>query len=121
MIRPISPGVIVAIAIAATGAVEGSQAATDEPSIFALDAAPSRGPAGARAVIVVFSDFQCPYCADGRAFMDAVLRAYGDDVRLVFKQWPLPSHPQARLAAAAALAARAQGHFWEMHDGLFES
>ena len=51
--------------------------------------------------------------------MEAILKAYPKDVRLVYKQFPLPSHPHAKMAAAAALAAQAQGKFWPMHDKLF--
>ena len=48
-----------------------------------------------------------------------IAERYGDSVRHVFKQLPLPMHPQARLGAEASLCANAQGKFWEMHDWLF--
>jgi len=50
-----------------------------------------------------------------------VLEAYPKQVRLVFKQYPLPYHIHARTAALAALAARRQKKFWEMHDRIFEN
>jgi protein-disulfide isomerase len=83
------------------------------------DGAPARGPGEAPVTIVEFADFQCPFCARTAPLLDAVLRAYGDRVRLVFKHFPIDSHAYARGAALAALAAHEQGKFWEMHDRLF--
>lgn len=80
---------------------------------------PTMGPANARIVLVEFSDFQCPYCVKAVEKINAVLKAYPNDVRLIFKQYPLESHPQASISAAAALAAHNQGKFWQMHDVLF--
>jgi protein-disulfide isomerase len=51
--------------------------------------------------------------------LNAVLAAYPGKVKLVFKQFPLDTHSQAALAAAAAIAAFRQGKFWEMHDAMF--
>jgi protein-disulfide isomerase len=69
--------------------------------------------------IVEWSDFQCPYCASNAPNLARLRREYGDKVRLVFRHLPLPGHPDAQLAAEAAVAAAAQGKFWEMHDQLF--
>ncbi len=52
--------------------------------------------------------------------LDAVLAAYPGKVKLVFKEFPLDTHSQAALAAAAAIAAHRQGKFWELHDAMFE-
>jgi protein-disulfide isomerase len=82
-------------------------------------AAPSRGRREAPITIVEFSDFQCPYCKRAAALLDEVQKRHGDDVRVVFRNFPLPYHQHAQLAAMAALAAREQGRFWEMHDQLF--
>jgi len=82
---------------------------------------PVRGPADAKITIVEFSDFQCPYCARGKANMDTVMKMYPNDVKLVFKQLPLSFHKMAAPAAKAALAAGKQGKFWEMHDKFFEN
>jgi protein-disulfide isomerase len=84
-----------------------------------IQGAPSKGPAAARITLVEFSDFECPYCSAAAVKVEAVLKAYPNDVRLVYKQFPLPSHPHAMMASAAALAAQAQGKFWPMHDRLF--
>lgn len=80
---------------------------------------PSRGPANAKVTIVEFSDFQCPYCSLAAPKMVALANAYPNNVRLVFKQFPLDMHSRARSAARASLAAHAQGKFWPMHDRLF--
>ena len=80
---------------------------------------PSLGPAEAAITVVEFSDFQCPYCARLASTMHALPSRHAD-VRVVFRQLPLPNHPLARPAAKAALAAHRQGKFWEMHDALFD-
>ncbi|MEX1366651.1 MAG: thioredoxin domain-containing protein [Nannocystaceae bacterium] len=80
---------------------------------------PSRGAAVPLVTIVEYSDFQCPYCGGMARSLDDLVVEYGRDVKLVFKQFPLPFHPQAEPAARAALAAHAQGRFWPMHDRLF--
>jgi protein-disulfide isomerase len=82
---------------------------------------PAKGPSDARVTIVEFSDFQCPPCAESRDLIKRVLDAYPKDVRLVYKQFPLPSlHKNAVAAARASIAARRQGRFWEMHDTLYK-
>jgi protein-disulfide isomerase len=81
--------------------------------------APSVGPANAKITLVEFSDFQCPYCAVAVGEINALLKAYPTQVKLIFKQFPLETHPQADLAAAAAVAAHKQGKFWPMHDAMF--
>lgn len=69
--------------------------------------------------IVEFSDFQCPYCGQTATVLEEVAAAYPDDVRLVFKNFPLQMHPDAAEGAKAAVAAGRQGRFWAMHDRLF--
>ena len=86
---------------------------------FDLAGLPTRGPASAKVQIVEFSDFQCPFCSRVGPVVDEVLKAYGNDASLTFVQFPLAFHQQAASAAKAALAAHAQGKFWEMHDKLF--
>ena len=73
-----------------------------------------------QAVLVEFADFECPFCARATGAIDDVRAHYGPRLRYVFRHLPLVDvHPRARLAAAAAEAAGAQGRFWEMHDALF--
>jgi protein-disulfide isomerase len=71
--------------------------------------------------IVMFTEFQCPFCARAVPTLRDLQAAYPQEVRLVFKNLPLPFHESAGLAAEAALAAGEQGKFWEMHDRLFEN
>ena len=73
--------------------------------------------------IVEFSDFQCPFCSKFSDMLHEVIKdpAYAKDVRIVFKQFPLPMHKDAATGAEAALAAGEQGKFWEMHDILFKN
>ena len=81
---------------------------------------PVLGNPDARVTIVQFSDFQCPYAARSVPVLRELLDAYGEELRLVYKHFPLSFHPMARPAAIAAIAAREQDGFWEMHDALFE-
>jgi len=86
--------------------------------------APSLGAASARVTIQLFSDFQCPFCARLKPTLEAVLAAYPGRVRIVWRNYPLPFHADARPAAEAALEAQAQGGdslFWQMHEKLFEN
>jgi protein-disulfide isomerase len=81
----------------------------------------ARGPAAAPVVIVEFSDFQCPYCKTVVATIKQLLERYPEQVRWVFRDFPLASiHPTAPKAHEAARCAGAQGKFWEYHDVLFE-
>jgi protein-disulfide isomerase len=86
-----------------------------------ISGSPFQGPADAPVAIVVFSDFQCPYCARVGAIIDQVRKQYPKEVKSVFKHFPLPNHPYALPAAKASMAAHAQGKFWEFHDQLFEN
>ena len=84
------------------------------------DGFPAKGPEDAPVTIVEFSDFECPYCARVIPALDEVVETYGDKVRLVFRQFPLNIHPNAQKAAEAALCARDQDKFWQMHDAMFK-
>lgn len=91
-----------------------------EPAPVSVTAVgPSRGPEEAPVTIVEFSDFQCPFCRRASATIDELLKSYDGKVRLVFRHFPLPNHPQAFRAAQAAVCAEAGGRFWEYHDRLF--
>jgi len=83
--------------------------------------APIRGPKNAKVTIVEFSDFQCPFCGRVEPTLKQVMDAYGADVRIVWRNVPLPFHEHAEDAAEAAMAADAQGKFWPMHDKMYAS
>jgi protein-disulfide isomerase len=71
--------------------------------------------------LVEHGDFECPYCGRAHPIVKEVQRQFGDQLRFVFRHFPLTQiHPHAEQAAEAAEAAGAQGAFWEMHDELFE-
>ena len=79
------------------------------------------GPAGARVTLLEYADFECPSCGAAHEVIQAARRAFGDNLRLVYRHFPLrDSHPHALDAARAAEAAAEQGQFWPMHDRLFQ-
>lgn len=78
----------------------------------------AKGTANAPITIVEFADFQCPYCGRATVTIDQVFKEYLGQVRFYVRHSPLAFHPDAPQAAEAALAAEAQGKFWQMHDKL---
>jgi protein-disulfide isomerase len=99
--------------------VQAEITASGPAQIIDLGHAPSKGPATAPISLVEFSDFECPFCAKTAPILQQVLAAYPTQVRFAFKHYPLQMHKESPLAHEAALAAGAQGKFWEMHDALF--
>jgi protein-disulfide isomerase len=95
--------------------------ALQEPRVAVAAEGPSRGPASAPVTIVTFSDFECPFCSRAIPTLERVMKEYDGKVRLVFRDFPLPFHPNAQKAAEAGDCAAAQGKFWEMHDKMFAS
>jgi len=71
--------------------------------------------------IVEFSDYQCPFCKRAEDSVNKVMQTYGNKIRLVYRDYPLPMHPMARPASEAAACANAQGKFWEYHQKLFDN
>jgi predicted DsbA family dithiol-disulfide isomerase len=81
---------------------------------------PSKGPENAPVTIVEFSDFECPYCGGMFPTLQQVMKTYSQQVRLVYRQFPLTNiHRYAQKAAEASLCAHEQGKFWEFHDSMF--
>lgn len=120
-------GALVAIVLVGWGMVKLSKNAPLSAENSAMSVAVSaqdhiNGPASAKVTLVEYSDFQCPACA---AFFPVIAKAFAepelkDNIRLVYRYFPLSIHANAQLASQAAAAAALQGKFWEMHDLLFE-
>ena len=79
-----------------------------------------RGNSNAPVTLEEFGDFECPSCKNLATFLDQMVKEYHPRVRLIFRNFPLSMHQHARDAAAAAEAAGVQGHYWEMHDMLYQ-
>ena len=77
------------------------------------------GPADAPLELVMYGDFQCPYCAAAQSIIRRVRDRLDGRLRFAFRHMPLPVHPEAENAAQASEAAAAQGAFWPMHDALY--
>jgi protein-disulfide isomerase len=84
---------------------------------------PTRGNPEAPVTIVKFSEFQCPYCTRGAATVAEILAKYPDDVKYIFKHFPLGFHNWAKPAAIASQCAAVQSAdaFWTLHDKYFEA
>jgi protein-disulfide isomerase len=81
----------------------------------------SAGPDDAPVTLVEYGDYECPYCGMAHPVVKRAQRELKNQLRFVFRNFPLAeAHPHARVAAQAAEAAAAQGKFWEMHDMIFE-
>jgi cyclophilin family peptidyl-prolyl cis-trans isomerase/protein-disulfide isomerase len=108
---------------AVTAAADEQAADSPFPEVTAADW--QRGPADASVTILEYSDFQCPFCAQLSAVLAELEARYPDDLRVVYRHFPLigsleqPLHEKAALSMQAAEAAGLQDRFWEMHDALF--
>jgi protein-disulfide isomerase len=80
---------------------------------------PMMGDSSAPHVLVVFSDFECPFCKSAARSLKALSKAHPRNAAIYFKHFPLPQHRMAEKAAFAAEAAHRQGKFWQMHDMIF--
>lgn len=88
---------------------------------IALGSSPVLGRPDAPVIIVEFADFQCPYCVREYPTLKAIMKEYPDEVKVVFKHFPLGSHKKAKPVHAAAQLAHIQGGselFWKMHDKI---
>ncbi|MGE3635728.1 MAG: DsbA family protein [Sandaracinaceae bacterium] len=116
--------------IAAPGGGAAAPAAPAEPppdQVYEIPVprnAPSMGPANAPVTIQLFSDFQCPFCSRVNPTLEQVREQFGNRVRIVWRNYPLPFHQNAMPAAQAAMEVFAQGgndKFWQYHRILFEN
>jgi protein-disulfide isomerase len=83
------------------------------PKVIPLGTSQATGPEKALITVVEFTDLQCPYCSQIAPVLDTLARNHPQEVRVVFKHFPLSFHPMAKPAAAAAIAAGNQGKFFE--------
>jgi protein-disulfide isomerase len=100
-----------ALALGACDAPRLSQATPDDHV---------RGPDTARVTLIEYGDYQCPPCTNTNRDVELLLAKYPNDLRLIYRHFPIRKHRNARLAAEASEAAEAQGRFWDMHAKLFE-
>lgn len=80
-----------------------------------------KGNKNAKVTMIEYSDFECPFCLRHVATVEQALKDYPNDVRLVYRHFPLSFHPEAQKAAEASECAGKQGKFWEMHDEIFKA
>lgn len=88
---------------------------------ISADDDPFLGDKDAKVTIVEFSDFQCPYCSRAAEALHQLVDKYKGKVRVVYRDFPLSFHKEARTAAIAANCAHEQGRFWQFHDTLFKN
>jgi protein-disulfide isomerase len=116
-------GLVLLVSLLASGCKERMQRpppAEAERYWVPLSAMPLRGPSTAKATLVLFCDFQSPYCARAAALVQQLQREYGSNLRVQYRYNPLSTlYPQSQIAAEASAAAAEQGQFWRYHDLLF--
>jgi protein-disulfide isomerase len=114
-------GTLTAFALIALGffvvSVVHQSSGSPKPRILSTD--PFVGKSNAKISLVVFTDFQCEYCKAEVTTLKSVLAQYQDKVRLVYKDFPLPVHTNARRAAEIARCSQDQDKFWQIYDVLF--
>jgi protein-disulfide isomerase len=91
-----------------------------EPKTIDVSEAPMEGNAAAKVTLVEFADYECPHCKRLQPVLRQIVEEFPKDVRIYFKNYPLPQHTNARLAAEAAVAAHKQGKFWSFQDKMWD-
>jgi protein-disulfide isomerase len=96
---------------------------TPQPTVVQVSADDDtpKGSPSAQVKIIMFSDYECPFCSRVEPTIDQIVETYGDKVVIYFRDFPLSFHANAQKAAEASECAGEQGKFWEMHDKLFEN
>jgi protein-disulfide isomerase len=103
-------------------AFPGAGMQTAQLAVRVTDRDHSLGPKNAPVTLVEYGDFECAHCARAHPLMHGIRRYMGEDLRLVYRHFPLTAgHPYAARAAEVAEAASAQGKFWQMLDTLFRA
>jgi protein-disulfide isomerase len=103
---------------------EQQQAPAEDPNKVyevSTDDDPFIGPKDAKVTLIEFSDFECSFCGKNVPTIKELAKTYGDKIKIVFRDFPLDFHPNAKTAAMAAGCANDQGKFWQYHDKLFEN
>lgn len=116
-------GIILATVVIIGGAVFAFSRPTNAPKInqelLVRADSPKIGSPSASVTLVEFGDFQCPACGAYHPVVKKLTETYKDSLILVFRHFPLPSHPNALPAARAVEAAGKQRKFWEMYDKVY--
>jgi len=94
---------------------------SDKVKLLVRDTSHTEGTKGAKVTIVEFGDFQCPACGSAYPTVAKIIEDYKGKVTFVFRQYPLPVHQNAKVAALAAEAAGGQDKFFEMYGQLYEN
>jgi len=121
---PLLVGTLVFTVLLVVGAsflfANSSEPKVVDQTLLVNETASFKGPKEAKVTIVEFSDFQCRGCKGSQPLIQQVLQKYPNDVRLVYRHFPLTTiHKNALVAAEAAVAAARFNKFWELHDLLF--
>lgn len=111
----------VIIALSQNVAVNGPSLKKIENIELVADYSPRKGATTPKVTLIEFSDFECPACASFNPVVNAIFEKYKDHMRLVYRHFPLPQHPNSKLSAIASQAAQEQGTFWPYADMLFEN
>lgn len=111
--------IIVVVALLFANSSPAPSGTTVDQNTLTANALHVTGPAGAPVTIVEFSDFQCPSCRAAQPAIKQVLEQYSEQVRLVYRHYPLPQFTNSRQASYAALAAQDAGLFWEYQELLY--
>ncbi|MFH2005185.1 MAG: thioredoxin domain-containing protein [bacterium] len=105
---------------------ESGEPVEDPKAIYKVPVtgSPMRGPADALVTIVMFADYECPFCGRGNGTINQILKLYPGKTRLVYKHYPLPSHTGGKRAAEIAICVtkqKGQPAFWKLHDRLYQN
>ncbi|MFA6908927.1 MAG: DsbA family protein [Patescibacteria group bacterium] len=116
---------LIIVSVVGIGVIVGiwalAKSAGTTPTALTPDNDPFVGSADAKVVVTEYSDFQCPACQSAQPIVKQVIEKYGDRIKFVYNNFPLPMHANADEAARAAECAFDQNKFWEFHDKLFGS